>query len=96
MQLIKKAAVAQGEDPKDYASHSIRRGGASHYLAAKMPYEWCRIQGRWRSDCVREYLDLIGQETRAFTLKVVSGTGLHLVDEDPGSLHQLQHPGVHL
>jgi len=57
-----------------------------------MPYEWVRIQGRWRSDCVREYLDMIGQETREFTRKVATGTGLRLADDDPGSLHQLQRP----
>ena len=92
MKAVKMAAVKLGVDPSDYASHSIRRGAASHYLAAQMPYEWVRIQGRWRSDCVREYLDMIGQETKVYTLRIAQGDGLHLTETDPSTQFQLQRP----
>ena len=92
MKAVKLAAMKLGANPSDYATHSIRRGSASHYLAAKMPYEWIRIHGRWRSDCVREYLDMIGQETRMYTLRVATGSGVNLTETDPSTQFQLQRP----
>ena len=41
-----------------------------------MPYEWVRMHGRWRSDCAREYISLMGDETREYIRHVVSGSML--------------------
>ena len=75
MKIIKQAAVHLGEDPKDFGSHSIRRGAATCYLSV-MPYEWVRMQGRWRSDCAREYIELMGDEAKDFIRLVVAGKRL--------------------
>ena len=76
MKLVKAAAVQLGEPPEAYGSHSFRRGFATCYLAAGMPYEWVRMHARWRSDCAREYISLMGDETREFIRTVVSGRRL--------------------
>ena len=75
MKIIKQAAVHLGEDPKHFGSHSIRRGAATCYLSV-MPYEWVRMHGRWRSDCAREYIELMGDEAKDFIRLVVAGKRL--------------------
>ena len=57
MIMVKSAGVALGEEAKDYGSHSFRRGGATAYMAAGVPYETVRMFGRWKSDCARSYID---------------------------------------
>ena len=57
MTLVKDAGVALGEDPKDYGTHSYRRGGATAYMTAGVAYERVRIFGRWKSDCARRYIE---------------------------------------
>ena len=76
LKLVKAAAVQLGEAPEAYGTHSFRRGFATCYLAAGMPYEWVRMHARWRSDCAREYVSLIGDETRRLIESVVSGRRL--------------------
>jgi integrase len=47
-----------GLDPKDYAGHSLRRGGATALFRAGIPSEIIQAQGRWRSDCYKKYLEM--------------------------------------
>ena len=69
MMMVKSAGVALGEDAKDYGSHSYRRGGATAYMAAGVPYETVRMFGRWKSDCARRYIDAwAGMMTEAASL----------------------------
>ena len=51
---IKTLAGAAGYDPKQFASHSLRRGGA---LAFRMgaPVQQIQLQGDWLSDAVYRY-----------------------------------------
>jgi len=50
LKIIKAAAVAAGKDPTEYASHSMRKGGASQYLlSGNCTLEEVRIMGRWKS-----------------------------------------------
>ena len=56
--LLKESALQLGIDPKSIGTHSLRRGGASAYLMAACPFNSVRMYGRWRSDCVKEYIDV--------------------------------------
>ena len=75
MKIIKQAAVLLGESASNFGSHSIRRGAATCYLQV-MPYEWVRMHGRWRSDCAREYVELLGDEAKDYVHLVVAGKRL--------------------
>lgn len=45
-------------DPKLYASHSFRRGGASFAYQSGVPIELIKALGDWRSDAVLIYLTM--------------------------------------
>ena len=71
--LLKQAAVALGVDPLKIGTHSLRRGGATAYLMAGAAYSDVRMYGRWRSDCVREYVECYDDMLLSAGQKVVSG-----------------------
>lgn len=54
---VKKWVEAIGLDPADFAGHSFRRGGATALFNAGIPTETIQLQGRWRSDCYKIYLE---------------------------------------
>ena len=71
--LLKQAATAVGTDPSTIATHSIRRGAASMYLmSGKMTYDFCKLWGRWKSEAVREYVQVWDTMTSEVLLAVVS------------------------
>lgn len=52
-----KSLISQsGLSTSDFNSHSLRRSGASHLFAAKVPIEIIKVLGDWKSDCVYKYL----------------------------------------
>ena len=53
--LMKKLAVQLGLDPKLYASHSIRIGGATVLLNAGFHPLVIKLLGRWLSNCFESY-----------------------------------------
>lgn len=61
-----------GLNPKDFAGHSLRRGGATALLRAGVPPDRIQLQGRWKSDAYRLYLqwssDALLDITRAVAL----------------------------
>ena len=71
--LLKQAAVALGVDPKKVGTHSLRRGGATAYLMAGASYNDCKMYGRWRSDCVREYVECYDDMMLSAGHRVVAG-----------------------
>ena len=46
-----------GENPDEFSTHSIRRGGvcASWAFAAEVPTELIQLYGDWRSDAYKKY-----------------------------------------
>ena len=71
--LLKQAATALGTDPSTIATHSIRRGAASMYLmSGKMTYDFCKLWGRWKSEAVREYVQVWDTMTSEVSLAVVN------------------------
>ena len=60
-QRLQQLFGAIGLQPRLYGTHSLRRSGASHLLAAGLPIETIKVIGDWRSDCVYRYLSPSGQ-----------------------------------
>ena len=52
---IKTLAGAAGYDPKQFASHSLRRGGATLAFRMGAPVQQIQLQGDWLSDAVYRY-----------------------------------------
>ena len=57
-ELLKAVAIKCGCNPNKFASHSLRRGGASAYAAAGVPDEDIKRFGRWLSDAYKLYVML--------------------------------------
>ena len=53
---LRAAAKSSGLDPARYATHSLRRGGATALVAAGVNPETVRRFGRWLSDAWRTYV----------------------------------------
>jgi hypothetical protein len=64
---IKHMAAGVGLNPKAFASHSLRRGGASASLAAGLPSFLTKWQGDWRSMCYERYFTLGLQQKLSIT-----------------------------
>ena len=74
--MVKAAAQAAGQDPTEYASHSLRKGGASQYLiSGQCSLEEVRIIGRWKSYKAMEvYIDEAAKDlTRGKQWRVCRG-----------------------
>ena len=55
-EALKLGAGDLGLGPRRYATHSLRRGGATTMVAAGILTEVIRRWGRWLSDCWRRYV----------------------------------------
>ena len=44
------------DSPKDFSTHSLRRGGATWLLNAGAPFHLIKLLGDWKSDAVLKYL----------------------------------------
>jgi site-specific recombinase XerD len=55
---VKTQLAAQGADSRLFASHSLRRGGASALMASGVPGEIIQKKGRWKSQVYRQYIDI--------------------------------------
>ena len=53
---VKRCMVSVGEDPAQFASHSLRIGGATALFAAGADCTVIRTMGRWSSDLYRLYV----------------------------------------
>eukprot|EP00878_Enallax_costatus_P028560 GHUV01030855.1.p1 GENE.GHUV01030855.1~~GHUV01030855.1.p1 ORF type:complete len:171 (+),score=9.83 GHUV01030855.1:874-1386(+) len=54
--LKKALARAEISGAELYATHSLRRGGATHAAKMGVALRFIKVMGRWKSDTVREYL----------------------------------------
>ena len=53
--LIKRSVAQVGLDPRSYANHSLRAGGATDLLSAGVADLFVKKAGRWRSDAYQIY-----------------------------------------
>jgi integrase len=54
---VKEAVKLIGLNPKHFAGHSFRRGGATAAAAAGVPGRVIKRHGRWASDCYERYVE---------------------------------------
>ena len=73
MKVVKEAGVILGDEASDYATHSMRRGAATAYLMAGVPYETAKIFGRWRSEAFRAYVTPWAGMISGAAVKVAQG-----------------------
>ena len=85
MKLLRRAATACGRDSSKFGTHSLRKGGACAYLLSGCSYDAVRLFGRWRSDCVRLYIEpAAGALLRDTQLRVCTGHAEeHLLLREP-------------
>lgn len=57
LERLKISLTKLGYDSSKYSGHSFRRGGASFALECGIPPELIQIQGDWKSDAYKGYLD---------------------------------------
>lgn len=55
---IKSLVELAGLDPKDFGTHSLRRGGATYAASCGVPAYYIKLQGDWASDCYTRYIAL--------------------------------------
>ena len=67
---IKTAAVELNFPTSDFASHSLRIGGATALFGTGVPFEEVRRFGRWASDCWRRCVYESREPTRDFASKM--------------------------
>jgi hypothetical protein len=48
--------VRIGKNPKQFSTHSFRRGGASWAFSSEIPSELIQLYGDWKSDAYKNYL----------------------------------------
>jgi integrase len=56
--MLRDFLVRLGLNPKQYAGHSFRRGGATFALQAGIPIDVIMTQGDWKSDAYKAYIDV--------------------------------------
>ena len=83
--LLEAAAVAEGLPVDRFGSHSLRIGGASALLHAKVPIEIIKRWGRWVSDSFQRYLWESVEDSRDLSkLMAQDTTPLAITRQGPG------------
>jgi hypothetical protein len=71
---IKKAAVQNGDDPRNFSPHSFRAGGAIHMYRAGVDAMTIQFHGRWVSDTFKTYTNLCAESVTSLAANMVSGS----------------------
>lgn len=70
--VLKSLCARVGLDPRDFSSHSLRRGGATYLLMTGSSIQEIKTRGDWVSDCVYLYLKVPLQERVTDDLRVAA------------------------
>jgi hypothetical protein len=76
---LKECALAMGQEAANFASRSLRIGGASCMLACGYSEEYIRRQGRWHSFCWRRYAYDSRDQMRGVA-KAMAGSGYTVME----------------
>lgn len=68
---LKILIQAAGYDPKDYATHSMRRGAADTAALQQAPLYAIKAIGRWKSEVYTKYTDLNTQEASVISQPLI-------------------------
>ena len=83
--LLTAAAEAEGLPVDRFGTHSLRIGGASALLHAKVPIEIIKRWGRWVSDSFQRYLWESTEDSRELSrLMAQDTTPLAITRQGPG------------
>ena len=80
MGILKYTAEQAGLDPKDYSTHSLRRGGTSYLRSVGATIEELKTRGDWKSDAVLLYIQEPLEDRIAFDLRVAAELDAALLD----------------
>ena len=83
--MVRLLMRSQGENPKRFGAHSLRIGGASAALAAKVHPMTIRAMGRWSSD-MHEIYSRMSVEAAGFATSLIGSTAFH--DLERGFRHE--------
>ncbi|OWZ21318.1 hypothetical protein PHMEG_0004152 [Phytophthora megakarya] len=72
-QVIKRAAAKTGQDPRDFSSHSLRSGGATHMYRAGTDALTIQFHGRWVSDTFKIHIRLCKESVAKLSSDMVAG-----------------------
>jgi hypothetical protein len=72
---VKQAAIDSGENPRDYASHSLRVGGATYLFRQGVDPLLIKMHGRWLSDVFRQYIHTCEKMAKGLARKMVEDKG---------------------
>jgi hypothetical protein len=59
---LKRILAELGYNPKQFAGHSFRRGGATCAMQAGVPGEAIQLLGDWQSETYKRYIDMSFQD----------------------------------
>ena len=72
--LFKRVVKKCGMDPKQFSSHSFRRGSATWALQCGVPGEVVKLMGDWKSNVYLTYLDNIPHSVLHHYRKLVTAS----------------------
>lgn len=88
---LKSCVKLIGKDPRDFAGHSLRRGGCTALFLAGVSEAWICAHGRWRSLAYRRYLDFVHDTAWEPTRLLAAFKGRPLPSrEEAAALHGVQ------
>ncbi|KAJ8563813.1 hypothetical protein ON010_g7535 [Phytophthora cinnamomi] len=70
---IKNAAIAAGEDPDHYGTHSMHSGGATELFIAGVDHLAIKNFGLWKSDTYEQYTRIDGQTVSGLAASIIPG-----------------------
>ena len=78
---LKRAATLLGLDPIQFASHSLRRGGATAMFLGGAKELTVQLFGRWRSDAYKVYTCIDTRQLSHLSSRMISATEIrHTTD----------------
>ena len=93
---IKAAAAHLGEDPRDYSSHSLRAGGATHLYRAGVDSLTIQFHGRWSSDAFKTYTRLCEESVDSLSSRIIHGSRRSTILQPRASSSGTDHRGFPL
>ncbi|RLN78794.1 hypothetical protein BBJ28_00023541 [Nothophytophthora sp. Chile5] len=72
-EAIMRAATKIGSDPRQFSSHSLRAGGATHMYLSGTDALTIQFHGRWVSDAFKTYTRLCKESVATLSERMVAG-----------------------
>ncbi|RLN69560.1 hypothetical protein BBJ29_008892 [Phytophthora kernoviae] len=73
-EVIKRATIHVGQDPRRFSSHSLRTGGATNMYRSGTDALTIQFHGRWVSDAFKTYTRLCKESVSTLSANMVAGS----------------------